>query len=507
MRSRWLLSLIVLGLLSGIAWRLEIEHHGWEGLTWTGSPHRALPAGLFAFIVWALAAGRFHEGWSIARLAAFGTALCMLAVASTSLLYGGMAVAFSRFGAGLAGFAFLALVWIAQPFVLFGLARFVFRMRARWSLLGSGAALWLAAVPIACTLLWITGHKGGADFLHAIKSGFVIPFLFVGLGLVVLPVGERVAAPRENVMLPISAALLAVLAAGFVAVSRATMRAGAARDLAAAIEKEDWRVVFPGINGVFVFPPVVGVPEHRGPVDPDFAVTRNLRRAAFIERGDDNARARLLVLDSRGTIATVPFGPSDAMACPRLWRDGFLYVRVSSTNGGAHFERIADGGAGAREELPLVPSPDPGGPYSPLPCFQLVEDGTVGWYSNGWFHVQRPDLTNRSIPGSSCLLTPDGSWVVTRVPQGFGLVRVADGERRFIVGTDDDLVAISPDGKWVATREGERSGLLGLVEGHGRGRYVAWRIADGAGPVPLPGVPDDATGFGFAQWIDYDPAP
>ena len=81
------------------------------------------------------------------------------------------------------------------------------------------------------------------------------------------------------------------------------------------------------------------------------------------------------------------------------------------------------------------------------------------------------------------------------------------GERQFIARTDDDLVAISPDGAWIAARHGERGGLHALVEGHGRGRYVAWRVADGAGPVALPGVPDDATGFGFALWIRYDPAP
>ena len=43
--------------------------------------------------------------------------------------------------------------------------------------------LFATAFPIAIFLLWLTNHRGGPNVIHAIKSGFVFPFLLIAAGL------------------------------------------------------------------------------------------------------------------------------------------------------------------------------------------------------------------------------------------------------------------------------------------------------------------------------------
>ena len=47
------LSLVVFAALAGIAWRIEIEYHGWKGLIWLGYYHLAIPFAIFLFLIWA----------------------------------------------------------------------------------------------------------------------------------------------------------------------------------------------------------------------------------------------------------------------------------------------------------------------------------------------------------------------------------------------------------------------------------------------------------------------
>jgi len=80
----------------------------------------------------------------------------------------------------------LEVVYPAIPVCACAIAR-AFGVRAgasRWLL---SVGLFLAACPFAIGMLQVTGHIGGADAIHAIKSGFIVPLLVVGLGVPFVP--------------------------------------------------------------------------------------------------------------------------------------------------------------------------------------------------------------------------------------------------------------------------------------------------------------------------------
>ena len=60
-------TLWLIALLSGIAWRAELElRTGWASLKWIGQFHWAIPAGVLAFIVWVLSVTRVKSPWAFA---------------------------------------------------------------------------------------------------------------------------------------------------------------------------------------------------------------------------------------------------------------------------------------------------------------------------------------------------------------------------------------------------------------------------------------------------------
>jgi hypothetical protein len=48
------------------------------------------------------------------------------------------------------------------------------------------SVLFVVSWPVAVWLLEVVDHRGGADLIHALKSGFVIPLLVVSLGFPLL---------------------------------------------------------------------------------------------------------------------------------------------------------------------------------------------------------------------------------------------------------------------------------------------------------------------------------
>lgn len=172
-------SLIAVGLLAAAAWRLEVQWHGWDGLTWITYFHWAIPLGALLFSGW------LYRFAGARRPALLAVAAFALAGAVFLIEINALAVVYSRMPGGEARFtAALVIhlgVFVAYPLALWWVARGLGApLRGRRCL--AGLALYLAAFPIAIGLLAAVGHAGGADALHAIKSGFVIPWLLVGLG-------------------------------------------------------------------------------------------------------------------------------------------------------------------------------------------------------------------------------------------------------------------------------------------------------------------------------------
>jgi hypothetical protein len=69
---------------------------------------------------------------------------------------------------------------------VWGIAR-LFGIRASLSRLALSVGVFLLAQPVARLTLELTGHVGGSDSIHAIKSGFIVPLLVMGLGIIFLP--------------------------------------------------------------------------------------------------------------------------------------------------------------------------------------------------------------------------------------------------------------------------------------------------------------------------------
>ncbi len=60
----WLptVTLVLIGLLSGIAWRAELEcRGGWASLTWIGYFHWAVPLSVLAFLIWVVVVARVRR--------------------------------------------------------------------------------------------------------------------------------------------------------------------------------------------------------------------------------------------------------------------------------------------------------------------------------------------------------------------------------------------------------------------------------------------------------------
>jgi hypothetical protein len=189
------LSLVLVGAISAAAWRLEVEYHGFAGLGWLGYFHWAIPLGAALFAAWAaLVADVGGPG----RRAALAASLLLAAVPLYAWTRWTLALLFIT---GPAAFVARASWWgplLEAPALVAALAALPvvpaaallivrrFGVRPSWRRLLAAAGSWYAAPILAMALLRITGHPGGSDLIHAIKSGFVVPFLVGALGVMVV---------------------------------------------------------------------------------------------------------------------------------------------------------------------------------------------------------------------------------------------------------------------------------------------------------------------------------
>ncbi len=210
---RWpSLALLILALLSGIAWRAELElRGGWASLTWISYFHWAVPTCVLAFIVWVLCVTQ------VERLRDFAITLVVfawLAHAFVDLLIhysqsGGpfwswyvftpadplarLAMHFLRSLPRMAHSpeaivffkGIVVLCWLLVPLGFSAMCR-AFGVRMAPGPVWLSSLLFVISWPLAILLLEITGRRGGPNLIHALKSGFVIPFLVFSLGLPVL---------------------------------------------------------------------------------------------------------------------------------------------------------------------------------------------------------------------------------------------------------------------------------------------------------------------------------
>lgn len=191
-------TLLLLAVGSGVAWRLELETRGgWAGLAWVNYVHWCLPIAVAAFIAWAGIVA------PVRKRAFFVFALVCLA----TVAYAGVemilrevwlqsAPIFLVYAAGLhlprvfpfdgaLGIWVVPIFWALIP-LAFSLVCRIFGAPIDPYRAALGATLFVMSWPVAILLLGALDHPGGADEIHAIKSGVVIPFLIFSLGLPLL---------------------------------------------------------------------------------------------------------------------------------------------------------------------------------------------------------------------------------------------------------------------------------------------------------------------------------
>lgn len=173
-----LATLVAVGVTAGIAWRVELERRfRWDSLLWISKFHWTVPVAMALFIVWAacFAPVRNRVGFAGALMAFVFPGYLAATVA--------LQAAFGRFGSG---FVIALVLWLAIPSALCLLYRLFGVPITILKTLGA-TLLFAGSWPIAIYVRRFFEDRGGSDTIHALKSGFVIPFLVIALGLPLLP--------------------------------------------------------------------------------------------------------------------------------------------------------------------------------------------------------------------------------------------------------------------------------------------------------------------------------
>lgn len=188
--KRPLISLAALSILCGIIWRCEVEYHGWTGLIWIGYYHIAMPISFVLFLFWA---NQFFKLNSPKRILmntfAIILALAIYVSIRTSVYYvytGGPKGLFlylsnSEFMLKLKKYQALITIPLS-PIAVFALLK-VFKLKPSIKQLLLSELMLIISLPLSMFLLYVVDHEGGYDELHAIKSGFLIPFVIFTFGL------------------------------------------------------------------------------------------------------------------------------------------------------------------------------------------------------------------------------------------------------------------------------------------------------------------------------------
>jgi hypothetical protein len=120
----------------------------------------------------------------------FAIVFMVFAAVAYLITYSSITTFYSRVMVPITMFPWWFRIWYFSIFIIFPLVPIIFLLIARlfcahitfWrSALSLG--LYVSSFPIAILLLRLVAHKGHPDFLHAIKSGFVIPFLILSFGI------------------------------------------------------------------------------------------------------------------------------------------------------------------------------------------------------------------------------------------------------------------------------------------------------------------------------------
>ncbi len=195
--------LSLVALAAGIIWRAELEWHGWHGLIWLSYFHYAIPINFILVLSWI---NLNIKGISPARRIWLNSSALIYTFFVAVLVFSAI---YYTMIPGARGFVLLMSIprWAYSFFLVIPLlvvAGFswgvywillLFKQKAQKIKVWISMALLLLAFPIASILLKLVQHRGGSNFIHAIKSGFVFPLLVFSIGVLVIGIKKK---EKEN---------------------------------------------------------------------------------------------------------------------------------------------------------------------------------------------------------------------------------------------------------------------------------------------------------------------
>jgi hypothetical protein len=187
---KWpLTSLILVAILCGVFWRAELEWRwGWATLEWAWQYYWAFLVGAVGFTSWAIVVAQplRRLRFSFALMVMFALTLEVFWTLLQSLFIRWLGPPPDNIRQVFWFTACLSpVLWAAVPLMFGWICRW-HGIRIHFGLHLLSSILFVASWPAAVWLLDVVDHRGGADLIHALKSGFVIPLLVVSLGFPLL---------------------------------------------------------------------------------------------------------------------------------------------------------------------------------------------------------------------------------------------------------------------------------------------------------------------------------
>lgn len=192
------LSLLLFSVVAMVIWRYEIDYHGWNSLAWIHYFHWAIPVGGALFVVWLFVYLPLNKPYKLSFTIATAIAMVPLYWLAKDALEGAYA---QRWYFGEPGldyyFQRFAIIpcYVGIPLLFWGAAKWA-GVQVNWVGRTAGAVCYFGGPLLSVVLLEFMQHRGSADFIHAIKSGYLIPFVILGLGLPVALVRRNVDADQ-----------------------------------------------------------------------------------------------------------------------------------------------------------------------------------------------------------------------------------------------------------------------------------------------------------------------
>ncbi len=204
--------LLLFSFLSFLTWRVEVESHGWSGLTWLSYFHWAIPICLLSFIAWVniffnfgtiqkrAVVNSFLVFWVMVGFFVFALSLQSIFIAGPSaFVHHFMMPKWQLYLIRFVAFVVFPLF----PLIALSSLRII-RIKIPPKYIFFSQVMFLLAFPLSVLLLTVIPHRGSPDIIHAVKSGFVFPFLFFSLGFPLIyghPRNKRVSHLDEPIIL------------------------------------------------------------------------------------------------------------------------------------------------------------------------------------------------------------------------------------------------------------------------------------------------------------------